>query len=256
MLHQKSYSIKKKVIQYRSDAAVVHSSTFFTVPHRSQWISIRNHIQQVIIKYTSDVMIVNNLKLDQQLHMAGIMHWKDLLWCEFMILRMWVPVFYFKGVFLVDSVHVYNRTGFEDGVKLYRHAETTKHHVSVAVLGAECLVGDFKTRGAFDCAVDPGHLQIGKESLGSTNNQFRAFYQQIFHCICSYCDVVVVLRHIDKSRQTLAEPHGDLSVHVDSKGFKSFLKAAHGVVLEGASIFPQIHTTHLSQTETTHRNKP
>lgn len=52
-------------------------------------------------------------------------------------------MFDFKGVFLVDSVHVYNRTGFEDGVELYRHAETTKHHVSVTVLGAKCLVGDF-----------------------------------------------------------------------------------------------------------------
>lgn len=68
---------------------------------------------------------------------------------------------------------------------------------------------------------------------------------KVFDCVSSYCDVVVVLRHIDKGRQTLAEPHGELTVHVDSKGFKSFLKATHCVVLEGASIFPQVHTTHL-----------
>lgn len=68
--------------------------------------------------------------------------------------------------------------------------------------------------------------------------------------------MVVVLRHIHKSRQTLAEPHGDLSVHVDSKGFKSFLKAAHGVVLEGAGVLTQIHATHLSQTKTADWNKP
>lgn len=68
--------------------------------------------------------------------------------------------------------------------------------------------------------------------------------------------MAVVLRHVDKSRQSLAEPHGDLTVHVDGKGFKAFLKAAHGVVLEGASIFAQVHATHLSQTETTDWNKP
>lgn len=67
--------------------------------------------------------------------------------------------------------------------------------------------------------------------------------------------MVVVLWHVDKGRQALAEPHGDLSVHVDRVGLKPFLKAAHGVVLEGASVLPQIHATHLSQAETTHRNE-
>lgn len=74
--------------------------------------------------------------------------------------------------------------------------------------------------------------------------------------LCSYCDVVVVFWHVDKSGQTLAEPHGDLSVHVDGKGLKSLLKAAHGVVLEGAGVFPQIHAPHLSQAETADRDKP
>lgn len=65
----------------------------------------------------------------------------------------------------------------------------------------------------------------------------------------------MVLWHIDKGRQTLAEPHGDFSVHVDSKGFEAFLKATHGVVLEGASILSQIHTTHLRQAKTAHWNE-
>lgn len=73
----------------------------------------------------------------------------------------------FKGVFLVDSVHVYDRTGFEDGVELYRHAETAKHHVTVAVLGAERLVGDFKTWRAVDGAVNPGDLQNKGKHLHS-----------------------------------------------------------------------------------------
>lgn len=69
-------------------------------------------------------------------------------------------MFDFQGVLLVDSVHVNNRTGFEDGVKLYGHAKTAKHHVSVAVLGAKRLVGDFKTWRVVDGAVNPGHLHI------------------------------------------------------------------------------------------------
>ncbi len=115
--------------------------------------------------------LVNNVKVDQHINTVGLMHWKELLTVchKLMILRRGVPVFDFKGVFLVDSVHVYNRTDFEDGVKLYRHAETTKHHVSVTVLGAECLVGDFKTWGAVDGAVNPGYLQTERNSLQSTN---------------------------------------------------------------------------------------
>ena len=74
-------------------------------------------------------------------------------------------MFDFEGVLFVDSVHVYNGTGFEDGVELYRHAETTEHHVSVTVLGTETLVGDFQTWGAVDGAVNPGYLQRGGKSL-------------------------------------------------------------------------------------------
>ncbi|TNN87238.1 hypothetical protein EYF80_002440 [Liparis tanakae] len=73
--------MKKTLLRYRGDAAVVHSPALIAVPHGSQ-----------------------------------------------------------RGVILVDSVHVDDRTGFEDGVELDRHAETTKHHVSVAVLGSERLV--------------------------------------------------------------------------------------------------------------------
>ena len=47
----------------------------------------------------------------------------------------------------------------------------------------------------------------------------------------------VVLGHVEKGGQALAEPHGNLSVHVDSKGLKTFLETAHGVVLKSAGIF-------------------
>lgn len=68
--------------------------------------------------------------------------------------------------------------------------------------------------------------------------------------------MIVILWHVDERRQTLAEPHGDLSVHVDSEGFESLLKAAHGVVLEGAGVFPQIHAADLGQTEAAHWDEP
>lgn len=72
------------------------------------------------------------------------------------------PVFDFEAVLLVDSVHVHDGTGLEDGVELHGHAEATKHHVGVAVLAAKRLVGDFETRGAVDRAVDPRHLPTGR----------------------------------------------------------------------------------------------
>lgn len=71
-----------------------------------------------------------------------------------------VPVFDFESVFFVNSIHVYDRTGLEDRVELYRHAESAKHHVSVAVLGTKCLVGDFETWWAVNGAINPGYLQI------------------------------------------------------------------------------------------------
>lgn len=69
-------------------------------------------------------------------------------------------------------------------------------------------------------------------------------------------DMVVVLRHVDKRRQALAEPHSDLSVHVDGEGFEALLKAAHGVVLEGAGVFAQVHATHLRQAKAADWNEP
>lgn len=74
-------------------------------------------------------------------------------------------MFDFKCVFLMQSVHVHHWTGLEDGVELYRHAEPTKHHVSVTVLSTECLMGHFKTRGAVDGAIDPGHLKTVEKTL-------------------------------------------------------------------------------------------
>lgn len=65
----------------------------------------------------------------------------------------------------------------------------------------------------------------------------------------------VVLRYVDKGGEALAEPHGDLSVHVDGKRLKTFLQTTHGVVLEGAGILAQIHTSDLRHAQTAHRDE-
>lgn len=156
------------------------------------------------------------------------------------------PVFDLQDVLLMDAVDVCNRTGLEDGVELYRHAETAEDHVGIAVLAPKCLVGDFETRGAVDCPVNPGHLQM-THTLVQTNLPILPFTHRY---------MVVVLGDVDKGGQTLAEPHCDLPVHVDGERFEAFLKSTHGVILEGAGIFAQIHASHLGQTKTADWNKP
>lgn len=70
-----------------------------------------------------------------------------------------------------------------------------------------------------------------------------------------YLDMQVVLRYIDKGGKALAEPHGDLPVHVDSKGLKAFLETTHGVVLESAGVLAQVHASDLRHTQTAHRDE-
>lgn len=60
----------------------------------------------------------------------------------------------------------------------------------------------------------------------------------------------VVLGYVEESGQALAEPHGDLSVHVHTKGLKAFLEATHGIVLESAGILAQIHMADLRHAKT------
>lgn len=64
----------------------------------------------------------------------------------------------------MHTIHVYNRTGLKDGVELYWHAETTKHHVSITVLSAKRFVGDFKAWRAVNGAINPGYLQTRRKS--------------------------------------------------------------------------------------------
>lgn len=70
-----------------------------------------------------------------------------------------------------------------------------------------------------------------------------------------YLNMHVILRYVDKGGKALAEPHGDLSVHVDSKGLKAFLETTHGVVLKRAGVLAQVHTTDLRHAQTAHRDE-
>lgn len=70
-----------------------------------------------------------------------------------------------------------------------------------------------------------------------------------------YLNMHVILRYIEKSGQTLAEPHGDISVHVDSEGLKAFLETTHGVVFKSAGILAQVHTANLRHAYTAHRDE-
>lgn len=70
-----------------------------------------------------------------------------------------------------------------------------------------------------------------------------------------YLNVHVVLWYVDKGGEALAKPHGDLSVHVDGKRFKTFLQTTHGVVLEGAGVLAQVHTSDLRHAQTAYRDE-
>lgn len=72
---------------------------------------------------------------------------------------------------------------------------------------------------------------------------------------CPHLYVLVVRGDRYKLRQPLAEPHGYISVHVDSKRFVAFLQAADGEVLESADIFTKVHPPHLTHTQTAHWDK-
>lgn len=65
----------------------------------------------------------------------------------------------------------------------------------------------------------------------------------------------VILQYVDKGGEAFAEPHGDLSVHVDSKRLKAFLETTHGVELESVGVFAEIHTSDLGHTQTAHWDK-
>lgn len=59
--------------------------------------------------------------------------------------------------------------------------------------------------------------------------------------------------HRDKLGKALAEPHGNVSFHVDSKWFKAFLQATDGEVAKAADVLTEVDPAHLRQAQTAHR---
>lgn len=68
-----------------------------------------------------------------------------------------------------------------------------------------------------------------------------------------YLHVRMINRCSDKLGKALAEPHGNVSFHVNSKGFKSLLQATDGKVTKTADILTQIDPADLGQAQTAHR---
>lgn len=59
----------------------------------------------------------------------------------------------------------------------------------------------------------------------------------------------------DELRQSFADPHGRISVHVDGKGFIALLQATDGEVLQRAHVLPEIHPADLRDAQTADGNE-
>lgn len=68
--------------------------------------------------------------------------------------------------------------------------------------------------------------------------------------------MIVISGYRHKLRQTFTEPHGNVSLHIDSKRFKSFLQATDGKVAQAADILTKINPSNLRQAQGTHWDKP
>ena len=71
-----------------------------------------------------------------------------------------------------------------------------------------------------------------------------------------HLDMLVVVRDGYELGQPLAQPHGDVSVHVDGEGLEALLQATDGEVLQGAYVLAKIHPAHLTNAQTAYRDEP
>lgn len=72
-------------------------------------------------------------------------------------------------------------------------------------------------------------------------------------CDAQYLNVRMVSGHNDELRKALAEPHCNVSFHVDSKRLKSLLQTTDGKVAKAADILAQVDPANLGQSQTAHR---
>lgn len=64
--------------------------------------------------------------------------------------------------------------------------------------------------------------------------------------------MVVISGYRHKLGQAFTEPHGDVSFHVDGKGFKALLQATDGEVAQAADILTEIDPSYLRQAQSAH----
>lgn len=64
--------------------------------------------------------------------------------------------------------------------------------------------------------------------------------------------MIVFVGYRHKLGQTFTEPHGNVSLHIDGKRFKSFLQATDGKVSQAAHILPKINPSNLRQAQGAH----
>lgn len=74
----------------------------------------------------------------------------------------------------------------------------------------------------------------------------------VFRAGTLYLDVRVVSRNGDELRQAFAEPHGDVSLHIDGEGLEAFLQAADSEIAQAADVLTQVNPSYLRQAQTTH----
>lgn len=67
--------------------------------------------------------------------------------------------------------------------------------------------------------------------------------------------MIVVTGHWEKLGQTLAEPHGNVSLHVNGKRFKSLLQSTNGKIAQAANILAQVNTANLRKSQCTDRDE-
>ena len=78
-------------------------------------------------------------------------------------------------------------------------------------------------------------------------------HQNTLTANAQYLHVRMISRCSDELGKAFAEPHGNVSFHVDSKGLKSLLQATDGKVTETADILTQVDPSNLGQAQTAHR---
>lgn len=149
-------------------------------------------------------------------------------------------------------------------MKLDGHAQSEEEQVRVSILGAVRPVGQFETGCAVHCAIYTGYLVMNsrrkrssfKVELSVRTVTFLLYcYVRVQCCNSLYLNVRVVIRDRNELRQAFAEPHGDVSLHVDGKRLEAFLQATDSEIAQAADILTQVDPPHLREAQTTHRDK-